>query len=122
MGERYFNFSLADTNKQLREVNELAAKKVAEFQDFSSKVERVVEYNEILLCTIAGLIAENERLKHTIEEAEELTAELYVRSERQPSEPGVIPMKLPDNLSADQRHIITALHGLLMRELKEGER
>ncbi|ARC58843.1 hypothetical protein SFC27_22520 [Bacillus licheniformis] len=66
MGERYFNFSLADTNKQLREVNELAAKKVAEFQDFSSKVERVVEYNEILLCTIAGLIAENERLKKAL--------------------------------------------------------
>ncbi|KAA0813061.1 hypothetical protein EI976_05485 [Bacillus licheniformis] len=66
MGERYFNFSLADTNKQLREVNELAAKKVAEFQDFSSKVERVVEYNEILLCTIAGLIVENERLKKAL--------------------------------------------------------
>ena len=72
-----------------------------------------------LRCTIAGLIAENERLKHTIEEAEELTADLYVRSERQPSEPGVIPMKLPENLTVDQRHIITALHGLLMRELKE---
>ena len=66
MSERYFNFSLADTNKQLREVNELAAKKVAEFQDFSSKVERVVEYNEILLCTIAGLIVENERLKKAL--------------------------------------------------------
>ncbi|KYC77842.1 hypothetical protein B4090_4010 [Bacillus licheniformis] len=72
-----------------------------------------------LRCALAGLIAENERLKHTIEEAEELTADLYVRSERQPSEPGVIPMKLPENLTVDQRHIITALHGLLMRELKE---
>ncbi|MCY9290784.1 hypothetical protein MOF05_20760 [Bacillus haynesii] len=67
MGECYFNFSLADTNKQLREVNELAKKKVAEFQDFESKVERVVEYNEILLCTIARLIAENERLKEALE-------------------------------------------------------
>ncbi|MCY9329984.1 hypothetical protein MOF21_08545 [Bacillus haynesii] len=74
-----------------------------------------------LRCTIAGLIAENERLKHTIEEAEELTADLYVRSERQPSKPGVIPMKLPENLSDNQRHVITALHGLLMRELKEDE-
>jgi len=74
-----------------------------------------------LRCAVAGLIAENERLKQTIEEAEELTADLYVRSERRPSEPGVIPMKLPDNLSDDQRHIITALHGLLMRELKEDE-
>jgi len=76
---------------------------------------------ENLRCTIAGLIAENERLMQTIEEAEELTADLYVRSEWQPSKPGVIPMKLPENLSADQRHIITALHGLLMRELKEDE-
>lgn len=76
----------------------------------------------VLRCTVAKLIAENERLKHTIEEAEELTADLYVRSERQPSEPGVIPMKLPENLSADQRHTVTTLHGLLMRELKEGER
>ncbi|MCY8570331.1 hypothetical protein [Bacillus haynesii] len=42
-----------------------------------------------LRCTVAELIAENERLKHTIEEAEELTADLYVRSERQPSKPGV---------------------------------
>ncbi|MDE1383261.1 hypothetical protein PVN32_20050 [Bacillus paralicheniformis] len=75
-----------------------------------------------LRCALAGLIAENERLKHTIEEAEELTADLYVRSEWQPSKSGVISMKLPDNLSADQRHIITALHGLLMSELKEGER
>ncbi|AOP13958.1 hypothetical protein ACG2QI_22910 [Bacillus sp. GM2] len=75
-----------------------------------------------LRCTVAKLIAENERMKHTIEEAEELTADLYVRSERQPSEPGVIPMKLPENLSADQRHTVTTLHGLLMRELKEGER
>ena len=74
-----------------------------------------------LRCAVAGLIAENERLKQTIEEAEELTADLYVRSERRPSEPGVISMKLPENLSADQRHIITALHGLLMRELKEDE-
>ncbi|TWM99321.1 hypothetical protein [Bacillus licheniformis] len=74
-----------------------------------------------LRCAVAGLIAENERLKRTIEEAEELTANLYVRSEWQPSKPGVIPMKLPDNLSADQRHTVTALHGLLMRELKEGE-
>ncbi|MCY8348061.1 hypothetical protein MOC74_21900 [Bacillus haynesii] len=74
-----------------------------------------------LRCAVAGLIAENERLKQTIEEAEELTADLYVRSERQPSKPGVIPMKLPENLSDDQRHIVTALHGLLMRELKEGE-
>jgi len=75
-----------------------------------------------LRCAVAGLIAENERLKRTIEEAEELTADLYVRSERQPSKPGVVPMKLPENLSDDQRHIITALHGLLMRELKEDER
>ncbi|MCY8047594.1 hypothetical protein MOC17_16115 [Bacillus haynesii] len=74
-----------------------------------------------LRCAVAGLIAENEQLKQTIEEAEELTADLYVRSERQPSKPGVIPMKLPENLSDDQRHIITALHGLLMRELKEDE-
>ncbi|GIN68458.1 hypothetical protein FKN04_23310 [Bacillus glycinifermentans] len=63
MSGGYFNFSLADTNKQLREVNELAEKKVAELQDFHSKVERVVEYTEILRCTVAGLIAENERLK-----------------------------------------------------------
>ncbi|MCC8352559.1 hypothetical protein [Bacillus sp. AF23] len=74
-----------------------------------------------LRCAVADLIGENERLRGTIEEAEELVADIYVRSERNLSDPGVVMMKLPQNLSANQRQIITELHALLLNELKEGE-
>lgn len=52
-----------DISKEISEVRELAKEKIAAFEDFREKVEKVVEYNQNLRCALAEAIAENERLK-----------------------------------------------------------
>ncbi|MGQ5176986.1 hypothetical protein ACSQ7W_11855 [Bacillus halotolerans] len=66
-----------DITKEISEVRELAEEKVAAFKDFREKVEKVVEYNQNLRCALAEAIAENERLKVSLQEIAELADNFY---------------------------------------------